>query len=47
MEHGEGDLSGLRRIEKAEASAGDSSPARTSITVTEGLAAFSVSKIFI
>ena len=51
MEHGKGDLAGFRRIEEAdsrsEASAGDSSPARTSITVTEGLAAFSVSKIFI
>ena len=34
-------------MSRSEASAGDSSPARTSITVTEGLAAFSVSKIFI
>ena len=29
------------------ASAGDNRPARTSITVTDGLTAFSVSKIFI
>ena len=34
-------------ISRSEASDGDSRPARTSITVTEGLAAFSVSKIFI
>ena len=34
-------------MSRSEASAGDSRPARTSITVTEGLAAFSVSKIFI
>jgi hypothetical protein len=51
MEHGKGDLAGLGGIEKAdvaqiEASAGDSSPARTSITVTE-VPALSVSKIFI
>ena len=51
MEHGEGDLARLRRIEKADvAQRGQrrrQSPARTSITVTEALAAFSVSKIFI
>ncbi len=34
-------------MSRSEASAGDSRPARTSITVTEGLAEFSVSKIFI
>jgi len=34
-------------MSRSEASAGDRSPARTSITVTEGLDAFSVSKIFI
>ena len=34
-------------MSRSEASAGESSPARTSITVTEGLAAFRVSKIFI
>jgi hypothetical protein len=42
------DLAASRKpMSRKEASAGDSSPARTSITVTEGLAAFSVSKIFI
>ena len=42
------DLAASRKpMSRSEASAGDSSPARTSITVTEGLAAFSVSKIFI
>src|SRR5437879_9242839 len=34
-------------MSRNEASAGDNRPARTSITVTEGLAEFSVSKIFI
>ncbi len=34
-------------MSRNEASDGDSRPARTSITVTEGLAEFSVSKIFI
>jgi len=51
MEHGKGDLAGFRASRKPmsrnEARAGDNRPARTSITVTEGLAALSVSKIFI
>ena len=52
VEHGKGDLArscaaSRKPMSRSEASAGDSSPARTSITVTEGLAAFSVSKIFI
>ena len=34
-------------MSRSEASVGDNSPARTSITVTHGLAVFSVSKIFI
>ncbi len=34
-------------ISRKEASAGDKRPARTSITVTDGLAVLSVSKIFI
>ena len=51
MEHGKNDLAAFRGVEEAdvrnEARTGDSRPARTSITVTEGLTAFSVSKIFI
>ncbi|MGY4434713.1 hypothetical protein ACVWWO_007190 [Bradyrhizobium sp. F1.13.1] len=34
-------------MSRKEASAGESRPARTSITVTDGLVALSVSKIFI
>ena len=42
------DLAASRKpISRSEASAGDNRPARTSITVTEGVAALSVSKIFI
>ena len=51
MEHGKDDLAAFRGVEEADvAQRGQGrrqQPARTSITVTEGLAAFSVSKIFI
>ena len=51
MKHRKGDLAVLGGVEKADIAQrgerGDIRPARTSITVTDGLTAFSVSKIFI